>query len=289
MRRIGENIYKQLISKEHHSPPLAVSHFCPAHTAFVSTFLRHQILCKILFNLFLIDAELCTSLPVCIGFLRPKPVPANPVIICIQFKHHTEFRHVAESLHRIIGECGFDCPVSKHLIGKPAAALRAGRHIIPIRNNHTVLLFLHIRIQERLFSAFCCCIEACNFPLCIPLHHLVASIVVNRCPPEVWHRYCFNQFFSAVNVGGQTRIQCRKHRRKVFAAYTEVPVTVNHLQRFRAGIGHEFPFKNFLSEGHLVPGLGPGSVLLQCKRDNYREFRALFSVYGCCSFQRFHL
>ena len=76
------------------------------------------------------------------------------IVIRIELEHYTEFRHIAQLFHRIIGKRRPDRSVAEHLIGKPAFALRRGGHQVRVRHFYRIAVLLHSRFQQSAIRAF---------------------------------------------------------------------------------------------------------------------------------------
>ena len=288
MRCIRQHVDRQFITEEFHPPSLAVCHLRPANAAFVSAFLRHQIICKVLLYGFSVNAQFSAFLPVNIGFFRSEAIPLHPVIIGVEFEHHAEFRHIRQAFDCPVPQCRLDNAVSEHFICKRAAALRFCRHLIPVGNNNTVLPFFHRRAVLRVCPAVCMQIHAADFPLRIALRHIVPAVVVVRCPPEVRHRNGLNQFLPVVNIGGKSRFNGGKLCGEGFPAYADIPFPVYHGQRGIAAVGGNRPLENRLAEGHFVSALRPARFFTEDEGNRHGKFRCFLSERCCRLFQNRH-
>ena len=72
------------------STTLAVHYFCPAHSGHCSALLRYKVLCHVVCNLVLVNAQLCTMLAVPVGLRRAVSVPFHRVVIGVDLEQHTE-------------------------------------------------------------------------------------------------------------------------------------------------------------------------------------------------------
>ena len=95
--------------------------------------------------------------------------------------------------------------IPKYFIGQPTFRNRCGRHKIAERNGNAVFVFRDFR-RTRLLRAFMADIQTGRFPLCIARRHEISTVIVRRCPPEVWFRDCLDHLFSRIFVGNQPTV-----------------------------------------------------------------------------------
>ena len=69
---------------------LAVHYLCSAHSGLYTALLRHKVLCHVVCDLVLVNAQLCTMLAVPVGLRRAVSVPLHRVVIGVDLEQHTE-------------------------------------------------------------------------------------------------------------------------------------------------------------------------------------------------------
>ena len=72
------------------STALAVHYFCPVHSGLCAALLRYKVLCHVVCNLVLVNAQLCTMLAIPVGLRRAVSVPLHRVVIGVDLEQHTE-------------------------------------------------------------------------------------------------------------------------------------------------------------------------------------------------------
>ena len=261
------------ICAEQQTAALTVNDLCPAHGGLCTALLRHKILCDVLGNLILVDAQLCTMLTVPVGFRRAIAVPFYGVIIGINLEQYTEFRHGCKPIHRVIMRGGLNAAITEHTILQTAFSSRAGLQIVEIGHNNTVSFHLAGGILENgavvnrrnlLADTLGSSIQACQFPLTADTAHIVAAVIVSRSAPEVGTRDLLHHFLAGIAVGSQAAVQIREQHVKVFTTDTNVVGALHDSKRNRLFAGHRTDCcDHALSKSNFMTFFRPEGIVFQ--------------------------
>ena len=256
------------ITGKQHTSALTVCYRCPTYTNLVSAFLWNHVFCHIIFYFVLVDTQFCAFASVHIGFFRSHAVPGYIVIICIEFEHNTEFRHITQTFYRIIRQCGADASVTVYLIAQFTLSCRSCWHRISKCNLCAVIQDFDFRnMHSRIMSSgriFVRQIHGCQFPLSAAHLHQTSVIVVDRCTPEVWSWNHLDHFHSTVTVRSKTAVQVREEHIEVFTANTKVMTGIDHFEFCRFYSFYRcLYFVNTLSECHFMTTFCPYGIFFQ--------------------------
>ena len=72
------------------STALAVHDLCPAHSGLCTALLRHKVLCHVVCDLVLVNAQLCTMLTIPVGLRRAVSVPLHRVVIGVDLEQYAD-------------------------------------------------------------------------------------------------------------------------------------------------------------------------------------------------------
>ena len=205
MGRPGECGEAHGISLEHESAAPPVGHLRPADADLVSTFLGNHVAGYIVHHLIPVDPQLRAFAAVRVGLGRTHSIPFHMVIVGIHFQNHAEFRHIAQLLHRIIGQSGLDRAVPEDRIGNRTGGYRPGGEMIEEGHSYGAFVFFHNHILELIgLQVLVSDIETCQLPLPVLRHQLAALVIVYRRPPKIRLRNGLQHFHAAPAVGGQS-------------------------------------------------------------------------------------
>ena len=202
------------------------------------------------------------------------------VIICIKLEDHTELRHVAKLLHRIIGKGSAYSSVSVNLVSKSALCRRGCRKEIGVGYFYRMFLLFHLGFISQ--SVGCASvflvvyIHAGNFPLCVAHCHQISTVIVCWRTPEVRLRNCLDHFFTCVFIGYQSAVEYGEKYFKLCTSDTDVVDAVNDLKRCCAWLHRCFYFVYVLAEGYLVTSLCPWLILFQMEGYGYGILACFF-------------
>ena len=198
---------------------------------------------------------------VCISFRRSKSIPLDMVIICIEFKEYTKLRHIPQFFYRIIGQGSFYPSISEYFVGKAALADRCRRHDVSKGNLHTVIMDSCLRGVGRTIHSpaelFVACVHAGNLPLCVTHRHLISTVIICRCSPEIRLRNCLDHFSSCIFIRNQPTIENGEHHLKILSANADVVKASHDLHTGNRSFLLSFYLVNILSKCNLMSCLCP--------------------------------
>ena len=113
-------------------------YLCPAHRGLCTALLRHKVLCHVVCDLVLVNAQLCTMLTIPVGLRRAVSVPLHRVVVSVDLEQYAELRHCCKSFHRVIVQGGLDAAITEHTVLQAALCCGAGLEVIEIGHDHAV-------------------------------------------------------------------------------------------------------------------------------------------------------